>query len=248
MVYQRYSRRARERGSTRCLHCGYGCGQFAVQYYEDGFGRGYCSLDCYTSAKVRQGHPESFPRFWRWNVTWCGMVGGSGVWTWTHFGGLSFFFKTLVSLRIEFVELWMRWRAPIRQQPFSSRRCFLSLTHATDGPMRVACGLLGRLGAASRWSPEHKSSRFFSRRVGWHFICDLFRKDGPFRGWGRPRGHPHRHPHRRDKHFQTANVAVGVGRTSTVSLILMSVCTRLSSDGRAKTRKAGGNVKHFLTH
>lgn len=50
------SRRERKRVNTRCLGCGYGCGQFGVEYCTDednGSGRGYCSLDCYTSAKVR---------------------------------------------------------------------------------------------------------------------------------------------------------------------------------------------------
>lgn len=49
MVYQRGG------GRERCVGCGFGKGQFQVQYDDDcdGSGRGYCSLDCYTSAKVR---------------------------------------------------------------------------------------------------------------------------------------------------------------------------------------------------
>lgn len=62
MVYQQQQQRGgggreRKRGNTRCLGCGYGCGQFGVEYITDeehGSGRGYCSLDCYTSAKVRE--------------------------------------------------------------------------------------------------------------------------------------------------------------------------------------------------
>ncbi|CAN0387138.1 unnamed protein product [Ectocarpus sp. 12 AP-2014] len=59
MVYQRTASPAQSssrRGSReRCLGCGYGLGQFQVEYAsndDDGLGRGYCSLDCYTSAKV----------------------------------------------------------------------------------------------------------------------------------------------------------------------------------------------------
>ncbi|CAM9831982.1 unnamed protein product [Ectocarpus sp. 12 AP-2014] len=59
MVYQRMASPAQSssrRGSReRCLGCGYGLGQFQVEYAsndDDGLGRGYCSLDCYTSAKV----------------------------------------------------------------------------------------------------------------------------------------------------------------------------------------------------
>eukprot|EP00904_Undaria_pinnatifida_P008942 jgi/Undpi1/5178/HiC_scaffold_19.g08529.m1 len=33
--------------TTKCLNCGFGRGQFGVEFCED-----YCSLDCYTSAKV----------------------------------------------------------------------------------------------------------------------------------------------------------------------------------------------------
>lgn len=58
MVYQRGEGRERKRGNTRCLGCNYGFGQFQVEYapesnFSDGDGGGYCSLDCYTSAKVR---------------------------------------------------------------------------------------------------------------------------------------------------------------------------------------------------
>ncbi|CAN0059672.1 unnamed protein product [Hapterophycus canaliculatus] len=66
MVYQRIApsaqaaaggRGSRERRNS-CLGCNHGLGQFAVEFPADNYnssGRGYCSLDCYTSAKVREG-------------------------------------------------------------------------------------------------------------------------------------------------------------------------------------------------
>ncbi|CBN79608.2 hypothetical protein (Partial), partial [Ectocarpus siliculosus] len=72
MVYQRTASPAQfssGRGSReRCRGCGYGLGQFQVEYAsndDDGLGRGYCSLDCYTSAKglLLDAPPE--PKPWR---------------------------------------------------------------------------------------------------------------------------------------------------------------------------------------
>eukprot|EP00903_Cladosiphon_okamuranus_P016350 g15078.t1 len=65
MVYQRGG------GRERCVGCGFGKGQFQVQYDDDcdGSGRGYCSLDCYTSAKVTG-------RNWQTHVRGRGVDGG----------------------------------------------------------------------------------------------------------------------------------------------------------------------------
>ncbi|CAM9197009.1 unnamed protein product, partial [Ectocarpus sp. 4 AP-2014] len=69
MVYQRTASLAQSssgRGSReRCRGCGYGLGQFQVEYAsndDDGLGRGYCSLDCYTSAKVTGRAMQHQPR------------------------------------------------------------------------------------------------------------------------------------------------------------------------------------------
>ncbi|CAM9990774.1 unnamed protein product, partial [Ectocarpus sp. 6 AP-2014] len=69
MVYQRTASPAQSssgRGSReRCRGCGYGLGQFQVEYAsndDDGLGRGYCSLDCYTSAKVTGRAMQHQPR------------------------------------------------------------------------------------------------------------------------------------------------------------------------------------------